>query len=183
MKKIKVGILVGSLRKDSYSLAIAKYIKAHSPENMDMEIISIADLPLYNQDYDSDSPEAYTTFREEIKNSDAYLFVTPEHNRSIPACLKNALDVASRPWGQNVWSGKPGAIISQSPGNIGGFGAYHHLRQTLSFLDVYTMNQPECYVSNSSNDIDEKSVVSEHLGSFLSKFISSFDQWISNFVK
>ena len=180
MAKKKIGVFVGSLRKDSYSKSIAKWVVANAPADLAFEIIDI-DLPLYNQDYDDNSPKGYDSFREKVASCDAYLFVTAEHNRSIPAVLKNAIDIASRPWGKNVWSGKPGGIISQSIGAIGGFGANHHLRQVLSFVDVYVMNQPECYVGNSTDSINDKGVVSEHLAGFLAKYLSSYDVWVNKF--
>lgn len=183
MKKTKVGILVGSLRKGSYSKAIANWCLNQLSNEIDWQIIEIGNLPLYNQDYDEQKIEAYDQFRDKVKNVDAYLFITPEYNRSIPGVLKNAIDVASRPYGQNVWTKKPGAVISQSPGNIGGFGSNHHLRQVLSFLDIYTMQQPECYISNSSQYIDEEGNIASKTADFLNSFLNEFQSWIKQFVK
>src|SRR4051794_36505426 len=127
----KIGVLVGSLRKESFSKKIAANVAALFPEGYESEFVEIGNLPLYNQDYDDKNnvPDEYTALRNKIKELDAILFVTPEYNRSVPAVLSNALDVGSRPKVANVWNGKPAAIISQSPGNISGFGANHHLRQ------------------------------------------------------
>ena len=117
-----------------------------APPSLKLEFVEIGRLPLYNQDEDANPPAVWIEFRARIKGADAVLFVTPEHNRSVPAALKNALDVGSRPYGQSAWNGKPGAVISASPGAIGGFGANHHLRQSLVFLNVPAMQQPEAYI-------------------------------------
>jgi chromate reductase len=178
---MKVAVLVGSLRRESFSRKIAKTLVALAPESLKLEIIEIADLPIYNQDGDDDGkpPIAWTTFRKRIKEYDGVLFVTPEYNRSVPAVLKNAIDVGSRPYGQSVWGGKPGAIVSVSPGSIGGFGANHHLRQSLVFLDVPAMQQPEAYIGGAANLFDDDGRIS-HAGTreFLHKFMESFSVWI-----
>lgn len=144
----KIGIVPGSIRKNSFSKQLAENLAGLFPAGYETEFIDIANLPLYSQDSDENPPEIYTAFREKIKSLDAVLFVTPEHNRSIPAALKNALDIGSRPYGANVWNGKPAMIVSQTPGNLGGFGANHHLRQVLAFLNMPVVQQPEAYVSN-----------------------------------
>ncbi len=174
-----IGIITGSLRKNSFSGSIADYVEHHAPEGYVFKNINIGELPLYNQDYDGEDVKEYTEFREEIKALDGVLFITPEHNRSIPAALKNALDVGSRPYGQNVWSGKPGAVISQSPGGIGGFGANHHLRQVLAFLNVLTLAQPEAYIGAYHTLIDETGALSnEATREFINGFLASFTDWI-----
>ncbi len=150
----KIGIIVGSTRKDSFSGGVAKALAGLLPSDYEANFIEIADLPLYNQDYDAASPEHYTAFREEVGAQDAFIFVTPEHNRSIPAALKNAVDVASRPYGSNKWAGKPALIASNSPGAISGFGANHHLRQIFTFLDLDTVAQPEVYLAAVNTLID-----------------------------
>ncbi len=178
MSKI-IGIISGSLRKGSFSGSIAEYVKSHAPAGLTFKLIDISALPLYNQDYDGADPAEYPAFRDEIKALDGMLFITPEHNRSIPAALKNALDIASRPYGQNVWSGKPGAVISQSPGGIGGFGANHHLRQVLAFLNVLTMAQPEAYLGSYHTLIDETGALSdESAKAFLDSFLAAFAGWV-----
>lgn len=183
MSKKKISILVGSLRQGSYSRIIANKIKDINSESLEFEFIDISELPIYNEDFDEKitEPASYQPFREKVKNSDAFLFVTPEYNRSVPAVLKNALDVGSRPANQSVWQHKPGAIISVSPGAIGGFGANHHLRQTLSFLNIYMMQQPEMYLGNIINSIDDESNVSERTTKFLTSFVTSLEQWIEKF--
>ncbi|MBF0575242.1 NADPH-dependent FMN reductase [Dysgonomonas sp. GY617] len=178
MKKKKIAVLVGSLRKGAYSKSVANCLISLAPESFDMNVIEIGKLPIYNQDYDEETIEAYTKFREAVKESDAVLIVTAEHNRSIPAVLKNALDVGSRPFGKSVWGGKPGAIVSQSYGAIGGFGANHHLRQVSSFLDIRMMNQPECYLGEIQDSMDQNGVItSERTIKFLQKFMNSYEEW------
>src|SRR5205085_2174109 len=142
----KIAVFVGSLRKGSFNRMMAKALIGLAPKTLSLEIIEINQLSLYNQDLDDDPPEVWVKFRSRIKGSDGVLFVTPEYNRSVPGALKNAIDVGSRPYGQSAWDGKPGAVISVSPGAIGGFGANHHLRQSLVFLNVPCMQQPEAYV-------------------------------------
>src|SRR5215469_17409409 len=138
-------VLVGSLRKESFNRKMANVLIELAPPALKLEIVEIGQLPLYNQDEDVNPPAPWTAFRERIRRADGILFVTPEHNRSVPSPLKNAIDVGSRPYGKNMWNGKPGAIVTVSPGAIGGFGANHHLRQSLVFLNVPAMPQPEAY--------------------------------------
>ncbi|WP_423798500.1 NADPH-dependent FMN reductase [Neobacillus sp. SAB-20_R2A] len=173
----KIGILLGSLRKESFSKKIAANVAALFPEGMKAEFVEIGNLPLYNQDFDDENnvPAEYTTFRNKMKDIDAVLFVTPEYNRSVPAVLKNALDVGSRPYGASVWSGKPAAIISQSPGNLSGFGANHHLRQSLVFLNMPTVQQPEAYIGNVAALLDENGKLKdENTVQFLQSFADAF---------
>lgn len=177
-----IGIIVGSLRKNSFTGSIADYVKNHAPEGYVFKMIDIGGLPLYNQDYDGQDITEYTNFRNEIKALDGVLFVTPEHNRSIPAALKNALDIGSRPYVANVWYGKPAAVISQSTGGIGGFGANHHLRQVLAFINVLTLAQPEAYIGASHTLIDENGTLSnEATKQFLNQFITAFIAWVEKF--
>lgn len=141
-----IAVLVGSLRKDSFNRKMARALAELAPPALKLEVVEIGHLPLYNQDDDANPPAAWTSFRERLNKADAVLFVTPEYNRSIQAPLKNAIDVGSRPYGKSMWNGKPGAIVSVSPGAIGAFGANHHLRQSLVFLNVPAMPQPEAYI-------------------------------------
>ena len=178
----KIGIIVGSLRKESFNRSVANYLTSVAPEGYFFSFPDIGGLELYNQDLDDTPTEAWAKFRDEIKALDALLFVTPEYNRSIPGVLKNAIDVGSRPYGQSVWTRKPGGIVSVSPGAIGGFGAHQHLKQVLSCLNVYIMNQPEAYVGNIMEALDDSGkVVSEHTQTFLSKYMNSFIRWIERF--
>jgi chromate reductase len=158
-----IGIVVGSLRKDSYTRKIANALAGLFPEDCSVSFVEIGDLPLYNQDYDDEGrvPESYTRFRTAMLDIDAVLFVTPEYNRSVPAVLKNALDVGSRPHGKDIWRGKPAAIVSVSPGAIGAFGANHHLRQSLVFLDMPTVQQPEAYIGHVNSLLDGNGEVTD----------------------
>ena len=175
----KIAVLVGSLRKESLNRKMAASLIKVSPDSLKLEIVEIGNLPLYNQDFDDKPPAEYTQFREGLKRFDGVLFVTPEYNRSVPAVLKNALDVGSRPYGQNVWDGKPGAVISVSIGAIGGFGANHHLRQSLVFLNVPTMQQPEAYIGNAEGLFDKNgNLANELTREFITKFMKTFATWV-----
>jgi chromate reductase len=178
-KPMNVCVLVGSLRKASFNAMLANALISLAPSSLQLDIVEIGQLPLYNEDIDTDSPPArWTTFRQRVKAADAVLFVTPEYNRSVPAVLKNALDVGSRPYGSSVWDRKPGAIVSSSPGAIGGFGANHHLRQSLVFLNVPTLQQPEAYLSHVDKLFDEHGkLVSDGTGKFLQDFMQAFTNW------
>ena len=148
----KIAIIVGSLREGSLNRRVGKSICAFAGDKLDCEIVEIGDLPLYNQDLDANPPEAWTRFRQKIAAADGVLFVSPEYNRGIPGVLKNAIDVGSRPYGQSVFDKKPGAIVSASPGSIGGFGANHQIRQAAVFLNMPIMQQPEAYFGHVSED-------------------------------
>jgi|SRR5690606_4988131 len=179
-KVYKVAVLVGSLRKDSINRKLAQALIALAPPSLELQIVEIGDLPLYNEDIDvSPPPQAYGRFREQLKNSDALLFVTPEYNRSIPAPMKNAIDVGSRPYGQSHFAGKPGAVLSASPGAIGGFGANHHLRQCMVFLDVYMLQQPESYLGGAGKFFDESGKLDAGVEGFLQKFIDAYAAWVA----
>ncbi|MEH7386080.1 NAD(P)H-dependent oxidoreductase [Bacillus sp. JJ1521] len=177
---VKVALISGSLRQESISTKIAKSVGGLFPEGFETQFVEIGNLPLYNEDIDTQSnvPAEYTAFRNAIKESDAVLFVTPEYNRSITGALKNALDVGSRPYGQSSWNGKPAAIISQSVGNLSGFGANHHLRQSLVFLNMPTLQQPEAYLANSAQIFDENGKMNEDTTQFLQTFVNSFIELI-----
>lgn len=178
MPKLNVAVLVGSLRKDSFNRKIAEGLKAIAPDDVSLTPIEIGDLPLYNPDLDTDSaPAAWTRFRSEMAKANAVLFVTPEYNRSVPAALKNALDVGSRPYGASIWGGKPAAIISGSPGNISAFGANHHLRQSLVFLDMPTLQQPEAYLAHVDKLVDESGKLVPDTAKFLGDFLKAFDKF------
>lgn len=175
-----IAVIVGSLRKDSLNRKVANALAAVAPAGLKLSIIDIAQLPIYNQDGDDNPPPAWTTFRERIKSADGVLFVTPEHNRSVPAALKNAIDIGSRPYGKSAWSGKPGAVVSASPGAIGGFGANHHLRQTLVFLDVPAMAQPEAYLGHADKLFDGSGkLVDDGTRKFLQTFMQAYAGWVA----
>ncbi|MBI1756065.1 MAG: NAD(P)H-dependent oxidoreductase [Fimbriimonas ginsengisoli] len=178
-KSHKVAVLVGSLRKGAYSRMTANALIALAPPSLSLEILEIGQLPLYNQDLDESPPAAWLEFRERVGQAEAFLFVTPEYNRSMPAAMKNAIDVASRPYGQSAWKGKPGAVVSVSPGAMGGFGANHHLRQSLVFLDVPTMSVPEVYLGGASKLFDEEGrLIVDATRQYLEKFMAAFAAWV-----
>ena len=175
MKTYKIAVLVGSLRKASYNLKMAKALIALAPASLSLQLVNIGDLPLYNEDLEATLPNQWNVFREQIKGFDGLLFVTPEYNRSVPAVLKNAIDVGSRPYGKSVWDGKPGAVVSVSPGSMGGFGANHHLRQSLVFINVPTMPQPETYIGGAAKLFDENgNLTNESTKEFMKKFMEAF---------
>ena len=175
-----VAVLVGSLRKGSLNRKLALALVAMAPPTLALKIVEIGQLPLYNQDTDESPPATWTDFRKAIAASDAVLFVTPEYNRSVPSALKNAIDVGSRPYGKSAWAGKPGAVISVSPGVIGGFGANHHLRQSLVFLNVPAMQQPEAYIGGADKLFSEDGSISNpQTHEFMTKYLAAFEQWIT----
>ena len=178
----KIAILVGSLRKDSFNRRIAKSICAIRNDGLDCSFVEIGDLPLYNQDYDSapQQPEQYVRFRDQVRGADGVLFVSPEYNRGIPGVLKNAIDVGSRPYGSSVWNEKPAAIVTASPGAIGGFGSNHQIRQSCVFLNMPVMAQPEAYlghVTDDSFDADGK-LKDGPLKDLVTKLAHAFHAWV-----
>jgi chromate reductase, NAD(P)H dehydrogenase (quinone) len=150
-----------------------------APDSLRLEIVEIRDLPLYNQDDDPAPPAESVAFKARIARAAGVLFVTPEYNRSVPGVLKNAIDVGSRPYGQSAWDGKPAGVISVSPGAIGGFGANHHLRQSLVFLNMPAMQQPEAYIGHCVPLFDERGkLTNESTRKFLRTFLDAFAAWI-----
>jgi chromate reductase, NAD(P)H dehydrogenase (quinone) len=179
-KTHNVAVIVGSLRKASLNRQVARALAELAPAGLKLEIVEIGHLPLYNQDSDENPPAAFTEFRNRIKIADALLFVTPEYNRSVPRVLKNALDIGSRPYGQNAWNGKPGAVVSASIGAIGGFGANHHLRQSLAYLNVPTMAQPEAYIGTADKLFDPNGKLADDgTRKFLAKFMQAYAAWVT----
>ena len=174
-----VATIVGSLRKDSFNRKMAHALAEFAAPALTLQNHEIGHLALYNEDVEASPPVEWTDFRRRIRNSDAVLFVTPEYNRSVPGALKNAIDVASRPYGQNSWDGKPAAIMSVSPGAIGGFGANHHLRQSLVFLNMPALQMPEAYVGGAAKLFDDHGRLSnEGTRTFAKNFIDAFAGWI-----
>lgn len=178
---LHVAVLVGSLRKASFSRRLTEALLKLAPEGMIGELVEIGALPLYNQDFDDGGappPPAWVSFRDAVRPKDAVLFVTPEYNRSVPGVLKNALDVGSRPYGKSVWNAKPAAVVSASPGAIGGFGANHHLRQSLVFLNMPVLQQPEAYIGQVADLVaDDGGVTRENTREFLRGLMAAFDRW------
>ncbi|WP_436416346.1 NADPH-dependent FMN reductase [Petrimonas sp.] len=182
MSKKKVAVLVGSLRKESFNRKVANQLIQLAPDSLELELVEIGQLPHYNEDLELNVPKEYTEFREKIKSFDGFLFVTPEYNRSVPSALKNAFDVGSRPYGQSVWGGKPGAVVSVSMSAIGGFGANHIVRQSMVFLNVPMMQQPEAYIGSAHTLFDESgNLVNEGTRDFLKAYIDAYAAWVNNF--
>jgi NAD(P)H-dependent FMN reductase/ketosteroid isomerase-like protein len=179
-KPATVAVIVGSLRRASFSRKIARALIERAPESLACQVIEIGDLPLYNEDLDADPPETWTRFRAQLTGVDAILFVTPEYNRSLPGCLKNALDVGSRPSGRNLFDGLPAGVISVTPYKLGAFGANHALRQTFVYLNLLVMQQPEAYIGGVSELFDKAGgLVSAETGHFLDRFLIALDAWVT----
>jgi chromate reductase len=179
MAQRRVAVIVGSLREGSYNRKMARALIGLAPAALAPEIVEIGQLPLYNQDLEERPPAAWAEFRARVKGFDAVLFVTPEYNRSVPGVLKNAIDVGSRPYGASVWAGKPAAVMSVSPGAIGGFGANHHLRQSLVFLDMPALQQPEAYVGGAAALFDEEGrLANGGTRDFAARFMQAFAAWV-----
>jgi chromate reductase len=179
-KQLNVVAVVGSLRRESYTRRVVHALKDLAPAAIAIEIAPISSLSLYNEDDDTDAPPtAWQLFRSQVRRADGVLFATPEYNRSIPGALKNAIDVGSRPSGASVWRGTPAAVLSVSPGALGGFGANHHIRQCLTFLDMPVLQQPEAYLGRVASLIDaDGRITPSQTADFLQGFISAFEQWI-----
>src|SRR5690349_15530213 len=180
MPRYRIAIIVGSLRKDSINRKVARSICGLRNDNLDCAMIEIGDLPLYDQDLDSNPPEQWRRFRQQIAEADGVLFVSPEYNRGIPGVLKNAIDVGSRPYGQSVFDKKPGAIVTASPGAIGGFGANHQIRQAAVFLNMPIMQQPEAYLGHVTADsFDDSGCLKEGpLKGIISTLAHAFHDWV-----
>ena len=178
----RIAIIVGSLREGSINRKVARSICGLRDDNLDCSMVEIGDLPLYNQDYDSapQQPEQYVRFRDAVRPVDGVLFVSPEYNRGIPGVLKNAIDVGSRPYGQSVFDKKPAAIVTASPGSIGGFGANHQIRQACVFLNMPVMQQPEAYLGHVSDDsFDESGCLKEGpLKDLIKVLAHAFHDWV-----
>ena len=175
----KIAVLVGSLRKESFTRKLAKQLMLVAPPTLELEIVEIGQLPMYNQDDETETPPpTWTEFRNRVREADGILFCTPEYNRSMPGVLKNAIDVGSRPYGQAAWTGKPAAVVSNSPGALGGFGANHALRQSLVFLNMPCMQMPEAYIGGIGNKFDGEHLTDEGLRTFLQQFMECFATWV-----
>ena len=187
MTKHQIAILVGSLRADSINRKIARSICAIENDRLDCSIVPIGDLPLYNQEYDGapNEPESYVRFRETIRRSDGILFVSPEYNRGMPGVLKNAIDVGSRPYGQSVFNRKPAAIVSASPGGIGGFGANHQIRQSCVFLNMPVMQHPEAYLGRVGDDSfgPDGLLVDGPLKELVTHIAEAFADWVTLVIR
>lgn len=178
MNKIVLAIS-GSLRRGSYSTRLLSTFGKYAPKDVDFRVADISRLPLFNQDLELPEPDFLSEFKMQIKPAHGILLVTPEYNRSIPPVLKNALDWASRPAGQNVWSGKAAAIAGCSPFGLGAFGAVHHLRQVLTFLNMPALQQPEFYLSGAAGKFDEHgTLIDEGTINRVNSFWAAFSRFI-----
>jgi chromate reductase len=176
----QVAVLVGSLRKKSFNRMLAKSIAQMAQPALSLSIVEIGDMPFYNEELEEDVPAAWRRVREAIGAADAVLFVSPEYNRSIPAVLKNAVDVLSRPYGKGALGGKPAAVVTSSPGALGGFGANHHLRQSIVGLGMKVMGVPETYVGGIGTAFDAQgNLINPSTREFLEKFTVAFQDWIA----
>ena len=179
MKNYKIAVIVGSIRKESFNRKPANVLVDVAPENLSFDFLEIGNLPLFNQDLEGTPPQEWERFRKQVRAADGLLFLTPEYNRSVPGVLKNAIDVGSRPYGENSFDGKPGAVVSVSIGNISGFGANHHLRQSLVFVNVPTMAQPEAYIADAGSLFDDSGkLTNDDTRKFLQDFMQAFAKWV-----
>lgn len=184
MKIYSVAALVGSLRKESFNRKTAHALAALAPASLEVRIVEIGALSLYNADDEASPPAPWVEFREKVRAADALLFVTPEYNRSTSGVLKNAIDIGSRPFGKSVFNAKPGAVISVSPGAMGAFGANQHLRQMMVFLNVPTLQQPEAYIGHADKLFDQEGRIAiDSTREFLKRFMQSFADWVATNAK
>jgi chromate reductase len=176
----RIAILVGSLREGSLNRRVARSICAIRGDNLDCQMVEIGDLPLYNQDLDGNPPKEWVDLRDKIRPADGVLFVSPEYNRGIPGVLKNAIDVGSRPYGESVFDKKPAAIVTASPGSIGGFGSNHQIRQACVFLNMPVMQQPEAYLGHVTDDsFDESGCLKDGpLKDLIVTLAHAFHDWV-----
>ncbi len=181
----KIGVLVGSLRKDSFNLKLAKALAALAPAELSFSFLEIGDLPFYNQDLETEMPPTqWTRFRDELQSCAGLLFATPEYNRSFSGVLKNAIDVGSRPYGKGAINGRPSAVISVSPGALGAFGANHHLRQVLHGVGIPVMPAPEAYIGNAGALFaDDGSIKVDSTHDFVAAFAKAFASWVEKNAK
>lgn len=178
MSEYRIAVLVGSLRRDSFNRQLAAGLARLAPEGFSFNEVKIDDLPLYNQDDDDHPAESVVRLKDEITAAKGVLFVTPEYNRSIPGVLKNAIDHASRPYGQSVWSGKPAGVIGISVGAIGTAVAQQHLRTILAYLDMPTLGQPEAFIQMRDEMFDPSGNIGPHSHQFLQSWMDHFVEWV-----
>jgi len=178
MKQYQIAVIIGSLRKDSLNAKLASAIAKMGPADFKFKPVPIGDLPLYNQDDDANPAESVKKLKAAIAAAQGLLFVTPEYNRSIPGVLKNAIDHASRPYGQSAWAGKPAGILGASPGVIGTALAQQHLRNILSCLDVRSMGLPEAYIQVTDEFFDKDGNIGELSKSFMQNWINQYVDWV-----
>lgn len=179
-----VAVVVGSLRKESFSLKIANALAGIAPSSLKLEIVTLHGLSFFNQDLEANPPADWVSFRERIQKSDAVLFVTPEYNRSVPGVLKNAIDVGSRPYGKSSFLGKPTGIVANSPGPLGGVAAAMHLKSILPGISGPILQQPEIYLNGVGDAFDDKgNLTKESLEKVLKAYIEAFAAWVERLKK
>ena len=179
-RRFDIVVLVGSLRRASITRKVARALESVAPPSLALRELDLGPLPMYNEDLESAVPEPWAAFRRDIVACDGALFVTPEYNRSVPAVLKNAIDVGSRPAKQGVWSGKAGGVVSVTPFGLGAFGANHHLRQALVYVNVLAMAQPEAYISRAGDLFDESgALINASSREFFTRFMAAFADWVA----
>lgn len=174
MGKKKILMVVGGISKNSLNQKLGKAMQDLAPSDFELMTADISKLPFFNQDIENDPPEVVRNWKNLIKEAQAVLFVTPEYNRSLPGVLKNAIDWGSRPYGQNLWNGKPGGVMGASIGNIGTFGAQHHLRQVCAYLNIDVMGQPEFYFNASKSFNEQGQLTDESSKKFITEYWSAF---------
>ncbi len=180
MSQYQIAVFVGSLRRDSFNRKLANAIVKLAPSDFTFKQVQISDLPLYNQDDDTNQAESVIRLKNEIRATQGLLFVTPEYNRSIPGVLKNVIDHASRPYGQSAWAGKPAGILGASPGTSGTAMAQQHLRNVLAFLDVTTLGQPEAFIQVKEGLFDEGGNIGVDSKQFLQNWMDRYVVWVKN---
>lgn len=182
MSQYRIAVVVGSLRKDSFNRKLADALVKLAPPEFRFEQVRIDDLPLYNQDDDGNQAEAVQRIKRQIRSVHGLLFVTPEYNRSIPGVLKNALDNASRPYGDSAWAGKPAGVLGVSIGAVGTAMAQQHLRNVLAYLDVPTLAQPEAFIQVKEGLFDEAGNIGSESRGFLQAWMDRYVAWVKKHV-
>ena len=183
MSKTKVAVFIGSLRKGSFNRKLAKAVEKLAPDDFEFTHVRIDDLPLYNQDFDENYPAEAARLKKDVESADAVLFVTPEYNRAIPGVLKNAIDIGSRPWGTNSFAGKPAGLLGISIGAIGTALAQQHLRNTMAYLDMPTLGQPEVFMQMKDGLLDDDgNIGNDDTRKFLQDFVDKYVAWVKKHV-
>jgi chromate reductase len=180
MIQLKILTLVGGISRHSLNQKLFRGLKEIAKSEAEFIAVDLSSLPFFSQDLENDPPDRVSEFKDHIRGADAVLFITPEYNRSIPGVLKNAIDWGSRPYGHNLWDHLPAGIMGASIGNVGTFGAQHHLRQILSYLNMEVMNQPEFYFNGSKAFDDQGKLIDDSARELLKKFWSALKEWIEH---
>ncbi len=183
MSQYQIAVIVGSLRKDSFNRKLANALPKLAPSEFSFKQLEIGDLPLYNQDDDANPPEAAKRLKAEISAANGVLFVTPEYNRSVPGVLKNAIDHASRPYGESAWGGKPAGVIGVSIGAIGTSLAQQHLRNMLAYLDMPTLGQPEAFIHAKEGLFDSSGNIGPDSKAFLQQWVDAYVAWVKRYSR